>query len=85
MFEKTKGPKHIRPLYVNAHLDGRPIDILVEDNVFTINAIHLGVLLIFNTKVKDLISTDLIVSVVVGDNTMLLLCSVLMMMNAKHP
>ena len=54
--------QHLKPLYIKAHMDGRPVNRVLVDNGATINILPTSMLRkLFKTK-SDLIATDVFVS-----------------------
>ena len=49
--------RHIRPLYVRAHLNGKPLSKVLVDNGSTINVIPLRMLRALGRGIGDLIET----------------------------
>ena len=53
---------HIRPLYVRAHFNGKPVSKVLVDNGSTINVIPLRMLRALGRSIGDLIETKVFVS-----------------------
>ena len=54
--------RHINPLYVRAHLNGRLVSKVLIDNGSTINVMPLRILRALERNISDLIETEVIVS-----------------------
>ena len=54
--------RHIKPLYVRAHLNGRPISKVLIDNGSTVNVMTLRMLRALGRSISDLIETEVVVS-----------------------
>ena len=54
--------RHINPLYVRAHLNGRPVSKVLIDNGSTVNVMPLRILRALERNISDLIKTEVIVS-----------------------
>ena len=61
-----KMTKHIKSLYIKAHLNSKPFSSILVDNGSAINVIPLRLLNSLGKSKKDLISTDIIVSTFIG-------------------
>ena len=61
--------KHIKPLYIKAHLNNKPFSGILVDNGSAINVIPLKLLNALGKSEEDLISTDIIVSAFTGEIT----------------
>ena len=59
--------RHIKPLYVRAHLNGRPISKVPIDNGSTVNVMSLRMLRALERNISDLIETEVIVSTFTGE------------------
>ena len=53
---------HIRPLYVRAHFNGKPVSKVLVDNGSTINVIPLRMLRALGRSIGDFIETKVFVS-----------------------
>ncbi|GKU86461.1 hypothetical protein SLEP1_g981 [Rubroshorea leprosula] len=64
VFEKPeeKMAKHIRPLYINAHMDGTPISRVLVDNGAAINVIPTCMLYKIGKSLDDLVHTEVTIS-----------------------
>ena len=58
--------RHIRPLYVRAHFNGKPMSKVLEDNVSAVNVMPLRMLRALERGIGDLIGTKLFVSAFIG-------------------
>ena len=54
--------RHIKPLYVRAHLNGRPVSKVLIDNGSTVNVMSLRMLRALGKSINDLIETEVVVS-----------------------
>ena len=54
--------RHIKPLYVKAHLNGRPVSKVLIDNGSTTNVMPLRMLRALGMSINDLIETKVVVS-----------------------
>ena len=53
--------RHIKPLYVRAHLNGRPISKVLINNGSTVNVMPLRMLRALGRSSSDLIKTEVVV------------------------
>ena len=66
---------HIKPLYIRAHLNGRPVSKVLIDNRSTVNVMPLRMPRALGISVNDLIETEVVVLPLLrsiqdpGDNT----------------
>lgn len=67
VFSKHVMTNHTKPLYLRAHVNGKPLDKVLVDNSSTINVIPLRVLLSLGKTKDDIISTNLVVTTGTGD------------------
>ena len=56
--------RHIKPLYVRAHLNGRPVSKVLIDNGSAVNVMPLRVLRALGRSINDLIETKVVVSAI---------------------
>ena len=65
ILEKTslEMTRHIKPLYVRAHLNGRPVSKVLIDNGLSINVMSLRMLRALGRSISDMIETKVAVSV----------------------
>ena len=61
--------KHIKPLYIKAHLNSKPFSRILVDNGSAINVIPLRLLNALSKYKEDLISTDITISSFTGEIT----------------
>ena len=54
--------RHIKPLYVRAHLNGRSVYEVLIDNGSTVNVMLLRMLRALGRSINDLIETDVVIS-----------------------
>ena len=54
--------RHIRPLYVRAHFNGKPVSKVLVDNRSTVNVMPLRMLRALGRSIGDLIETEVFVS-----------------------
>ena len=54
--------RHIKPFYVKAHLNGRPISKVLINNGSTVNVMPLRILRALGRSSSDLIETEVVVS-----------------------
>ena len=54
--------RHIRPLYVRAHFNGKPVSKVLVDNGSIVNVIRLRILRALGRGIDDLIETKVYVS-----------------------
>ena len=59
--------RHIRPLYVKAHFNGKPVSKLVVDNGSVVNLMSLRMLRALGRGIGDLIETEVSVSAFTGE------------------
>ena len=59
--------RHIKPLYVRAHLNGRPISKVLIDDGLAVNAMPLRMLRTLGRSINDLIETEVVVSAFIGE------------------
>ena len=58
--------RHIKPLYVRVHLNGRPVSKVWIDNESTVNVMPLRMLRALGRSISDLIETKVDVSAFIG-------------------
>ena len=58
--------RHIKPLYVRAHLNGRPVSKVLIDNGSTVNVMPLRIPRALGMSFNDLIETEVPVSTFIG-------------------
>ena len=54
--------RHIKPLYVRAHLKGRPVSKVLIDNGSMVNVMLLRMLRAPGRSISDMIETEVVVS-----------------------
>ena len=59
--------RHIKPLYVKSHLNGRPISKILIDNGSAVNVMPLRMLRALGRSINDLIETEVVVSAFIGE------------------
>ena len=59
--------RHIKPLYVRAHLNGRLVSKVLIDNESTVNVIPLRMLRALGRSISDLIEIDVVISPFTGE------------------
>ena len=59
--------RHIKPLYVRAHLNGRSMSKVLIDNESTVNVMPLRMLRPLERSINDMIETELAVSAFIGE------------------
>ena len=59
--------RHIKPLYLRAHVNGKPVSKVLIDNGSTAIVIPLRVLRGFGRSISDLIETEVDVSAFIGE------------------
>ena len=59
--------RHIKPLYVRAHLNGKPVSKVLIDNGSVVNVIPLRMLRALGRSINDLIETEVVVSTFTGE------------------
>ena len=59
--------RHIKPLYIRAHLNGRPVSKVLIDNGSTVNVMTLRMLRALGMSISDLIETEVTVSTFIGE------------------
>ena len=64
--------RHIRPLYIKAHLNGKPISRVLIDDGSVVNVIPSRMLAMLGRTEEDLIPTDVTVSAFIGEVTKVL-------------
>ena len=58
--------RHIKPLYVIAHLNGKPVSKVLIDNGLAVNVIMLRILRALGRIINDLIQKEVAVSTFIG-------------------
>ena len=58
--------RHIKPMYIRAHLNGRPVFKVLINNGSTVNVMPLRMLIALKRRINDLIETEVIVSTFTG-------------------
>ena len=59
--------RHIKPLYVRTHLNGRPVSKVLIDNGSTVNVMPLRILRALGRSINDLIETEVAVFSFTGE------------------
>ena len=59
--------RHINPLYVRAHLNGRPISNVLIDNGSVVNVMLMRMIRALGRSISDLIETEVVVSAFTGE------------------
>ena len=59
--------RHINPLYVRAHLNGRPVSKVLIYNGSTINVMPLRMSRALGRSINDMIETEVVVSAFIGE------------------
>ena len=59
--------RHIKPLYVRAHLNSRPVFKVLIDNGSAVNVMPLRMLRALGRSINDLIETNVVVSAFIGE------------------
>ena len=59
--------RHIKPLYVRAHLNGRPVSKVLIDNESAVNVMPLRMPRALGRSINDMIETKLAVSAFTGE------------------
>ena len=59
--------RHIKPLYVRAHLNGKSVSKVLIDNRSTVNVMPLRMLRALGRSINDLIETEVVVSAFIGE------------------
>ena len=59
--------RHIKPLYVRAHLNGRPVSKVLIDNESAVNVMPLRMLRALGRSISDLIETEVAVFSFIGE------------------
>ena len=62
-----KMTRHIKPLYVRAHLNGRSVSKVLIDNGLAVNVMPLRMLRALGMSINDLIETEVVVSAFTGE------------------
>ena len=52
--------RHIKPLYVRAHLNGKPVSKVLRDNGSEVNVMPLRMLRALGRRINDLIETEVL-------------------------
>ncbi|GKV17036.1 hypothetical protein SLEP1_g27591 [Rubroshorea leprosula] len=60
--QKQKMARHIRPLYINAHMDGTPISRVLVDNGAAVNVLPTCMLYKIGKSLDDLVHTEVTIS-----------------------
>ena len=63
----TEMIRHIKPLYVRAHLNGRPVSKVLIDNGLAVNVMPLRMLRALGRSINDLIETEVVVFAFIGE------------------
>ena len=58
--------RHIKPLYIRAHLNGRPVSKVLIDNGSMVNVMPLRMLRALKRRIIDLIEIEVIMSIFIG-------------------
>ena len=61
--------RHIKPLYVRAHLNGRPVSKVLIDNGLAVNVMPLRMLRALGRSINDLIETYVAVFAFTGEHS----------------
>ena len=64
--------RHIRPLYVRAHFNGKPVSKVLVDNGLVVNVMPLRILRAFGRSIGDFIEIEVFVSAFTGEISMTL-------------
>ena len=69
ILEKTfvEMTRHIKPLYVRPHLNGRPVSKVLIDNGLVVNVMPLRILRALGRSISDLIQIEVVVSAFTGE------------------
>ena len=59
--------RHINPLYVRAHLNGRPVSKVLIDNGSAVNVMQLKMMRALGRNINDLIETEVVMSAFTGE------------------
>ena len=59
--------RHIRPLYVRSHFNGKPVSKVLVDNGTVVHVMSLRMLRTLGMSVGDLIETEVFVSIFTGE------------------
>ena len=59
--------RHIRPLYVRAHFNGKPVSKVLVDNGSTVNVMPLRMLRALGRSIDDMIETKVSVLAFIGE------------------
>ena len=59
--------RHIKPLYIRAHLNSRPVFKVLIDNGSAVNVMPLRMLRALGRSINDLIETNVVVSAFIGE------------------
>ena len=59
--------RHIKPLYIRVHLNGRPISKVLIDNGSAVNVMSLRMLRALGRGINDLIEIEVVVSTFIGE------------------
>ena len=59
--------RHIKPLYVRAHLNGRLVSKVLIDNGLAVNVMPLRMLRALGRSINDLIKTEVVVFAFIGE------------------
>ena len=58
--QTPKGDRHIKPLYVRAYLNGRPVSMVPIDNGSKVNVMSLRMLRALRKSISDMIETGVV-------------------------
>ncbi|XP_073271496.1 uncharacterized protein [Primulina huaijiensis] len=61
--------KHIKPLYITAHVNGKPVSRVLIDNGTDVNILPYRILQKLGKNVEDLIHTEVSVAAFTGEST----------------
>ena len=59
--------RHIKPLYIRAHLNGRSVPKVLIDNGLAVNVMPLRMLRALGRSINDLIEIEVVVSAFIGE------------------
>ena len=59
--------RHIKPLYVRVHLNGKPVSKVLIGNISTVNVMSLRMLRALERSISDLIETEVTMSTFTGE------------------
>ena len=67
-FEKPQLARHLKPLYIKAYIDGRPINLVLIDGGAIMNVMSVGILRKLGKNQRDLKETNMKITNFIGES-----------------